>query len=799
MTQARPPLQFRVAIRTPAHDGEDSQLLGPEHWRVRNLEVEEELDSPYTLTALLVTEDTVLDVDRLVGGRVEVEISSDVLADERLVHGIVLHAAYVGTHSHRMFVRIVVGPALSLLSLTRRSRIFQEQSAIDIVGEVAADLFTRTGRTLVTDRLNGTYPLIDYCVQFRETDLEFFHRVLAEAGIFYVWDHEGDAERLTLLDSNESMAPLGHSAAEDRDDNAPTLVEVLTGDATTNAIGLSAFRWSREVRTARHEVAAWDWKDRPATGLVGSVEPVPPEPWELGEGYHHGLRRLIETEAGAGPHLDPTLALAERAAARSGLESGRAKGVGNVLLMTPGASFECSGHPNPHLERDFLVTRITHRADIPSADVFEGADGQEQHYTNEFDAIPLEQEYRAPKRPKPRIDGPQLATVVGPPNEEIHTDTLGRIKVWMHWDREREGERAHELTCWIRVAQLWAGPGYGTWFLPRVGMEVVVQFIDGDPDRPLVTGCVYNGQHPPPYAMPDERTKSTIKTATSPGGVAAGYNELRFEDAKGQEQIYLHAQRNLDERVGSNRSTTMGGSDKLTIKKDRTKNIEGDEEEWIQGDRTTTVGGGATTTVRGSRVVEVYCGPGTEGGPAGVDKVSVLGERQVYADERCLTEVGPARATNMEITPEEIILKATKKVEIQVGHTVLTITPDKIWAATKTAEIITTGSALKLDDNAELKSSNSTVVKQGVAALKLKNNRARLKSHGTKLEVIGNKKAVIVLEDNVDIKGKSVIVKPTEGESHLCVHKDSVTSYGLECDHEAELKFKIHATRIELN
>ncbi|MEM6989696.1 MAG: type VI secretion system tip protein TssI/VgrG [Myxococcota bacterium] len=798
-----PPLSFALAIETTGDDDGEREVIDGNDWRVRSVQLDEELDAPYTMTAVLITEDTLLDVDRLVGGRCNLEATRPgfdgamELSDERVVHGIVLRADYLGTHSHRMHLRVVVGPALCLLALTRRSRVFQEQTVVEIAQAVVADVFEATGRRLVASSLAGTYEAIDYCVQYNETDLDFFHRVLAEAGITYVWDHSGDVERVVLIDSNEAMAPLGSGPLDDHEGEPPTMIDVVTG-AQTDSLGLSKFGWVRRVETARHEMSAWDWKDTSPGRFVGSVESVPHEPWQSGEVVRHASRRLIEIAGGAGPHVDPTLEVAERAMARSAVETAYAQGASNLFTTSAGATFECAGHPNPHLERGFLVTRATHRADIPAADVF-AAGASMEPFVNEFEATSLEQDYRPRQREKPSISGPQLATVVGPPGEEIHTDAFGRVKVWMHWDRAGAPGETADLSCWLRVAQLWAGPGYGAFFLPRVGMEVVVQFLDGDPDRPLITGCVYNGRHPPPYALPDERTKSTIKTASSPGGVDAGFNELRFEDARGREQIYLHAQRNLSEVVGAAHSTRVGGNQTITVKKDRTKTIQGDEEEAIQGSRTTVVSGSTRTSVAGGRMVEVYCGPGEAGAPPGVDELNVLGERRLYADEKCVTEVGPARTTNMEMTPEEIVLKASKKVEIQVGATVLTITPEKIWAATMTTEVVTTGASLKLDDNAVLKSSNQTEVKQGVAALKLKNNRARLKSRGTKLDITKANAAVITLGDEVDVRGKSVILKPTEGDSHLRVNKDSVTSYGNSCNHQAGLIFKILASRIDLN
>ncbi len=803
----RAPLEFRATIRTPASAHDDEEVLLPEDIVVRSLELEEELDAPYTLTAVLVAEDTLLDVDRLVGSQFELDVSRRRLSlagdggsqDDRQVHGVVLRADYLGTHSHRMLLRVVVGPALSLLALTRRSRVFQELTAVEIATAVVADVFAATGRVLVVDRLRVDHPVIDYCVQHRETDLDFMQRVLAEAGITFVWDHEGDAERLVLLDANDTFVPLGHDAVDGSDGEPPTTVPVLTSGAGVDIDGLSRFGWTRRMRTGAHEVHAWDWKDSSPRRLTARAEPQQRESWDFGESFDHDRRRLLETATGTGPHLDATDDAAERHAARSGVETARADGAGNLLAATAGATFECTGHPNPHLERQFVMVRVHHRVDIPAADVFDDGLDAAEHYVNEFEAIPLEQTYRPQRRRKPEIRGPQLATVIGPPGEEIHTDALGRVKVWMHWDREGQAAGTHELSCWVRVAQLWAGAGYGAFFLPRVGMEVVVQFLDGDPDRPLIAGCVYNGQHPPPYAMPDERTKTTIKTASSPGGVEAGYNELRFEDARDREQVYLHAQRNFDERVRANHSTRVGVDQSLTVGRDRSKTVRGDEERTIDGSRTTVIGGSTKTNVAGGREVEIYCGASGPTAPAGVDKVSVLGERQVYADERVLTEVGPGRTTSMDVTPEEIVLRASSKIELRVGHTILRITPEKIWALSETVEAVTSGASLRLDDKAELRSANDTKLRQGGALLHMKKDKARLQTSGTKLIASGKTESTITMGESVDVQGRSVHLQTVDKASNVTVSAEGVSSRGKLAKHEADLIYKIKATQIELN
>lgn len=798
------PLGFQVSLETREGDVFDGQEL-----RVRRFEHDEALSTPYRLTLTLVTDDTALDVDSLLGARCSVDITRDGSAgsaagdsagfDERQIHGVVLRADYLGTHSHKMMLRLQVGPALSLLALSERSRIYQGLTAPQIVSEVVGDAFASVGRALPIERLVASYPVLDYCVQSRETDLDFVHRVLAEAGISYAWDHGGDAEALVLLDANQSMPPMGCRPADGGEGADPTECRVLTGGLGAHEEGLTTLRWTRAMQPLKHETSTWDWKMEPPTRLSASVETGSPSPWEFGESFRHDTRRMPEADAGAGPMLDPTATLVDQRRARIAAGRGRAEGRGTLLATSAGATFACTGHPNLTLERAFLITRATHRADIPAVDIFDNSDGS-PHYINDFEAVPLEQEFRPARVEKPRIHGPQLATVVGPADEEIHVDRHGRVKVWMHWDREGEQIGGADTSCWMRVAQMWAGAGFGTLFLPRVGMEVVVAFLDGDPDRPLVTGCVYNAEHPPPYVLPDERTKSTLKTASSPGGVDAGFNELRFDDAAGREQIFVHAQRNLDEKVRSCQSTSVGVNQTLNVGKDRKKNVGGDETRTIDGSRTTKVGGGTLTNIAGSRVVEVGCAASGPGARPGVDETRVLGERHVYAEDLCYTEVGPAGETNLEMTPEEIVLKASKKVQIQVGNTVLTITPEKIWAATVTAHIVTTKSSLFMKDKIVLKSDQSTKVGQGPAWLLFEGNEARLQSRKTVLAAMTSPDAgLITLTDNAEITGKQVVLKPSKGDSHLRVKADEITSSSLTANHSAAGQFQIKGKPIDLN
>jgi type VI secretion system secreted protein VgrG len=283
-----------------------------------------------------------------------------------------------------------------------------------------------------------------------------------------------------------------------------------------------------------------------------------------------------------------------------------------------GRSNVCGLAPGRVLERDedgrrFVITRVVHLGvadeDRLGADVSQGV--AKERYSNDFECVPHETTIRPARvTPRPLVSGPETAIVTGPVGEEIHTDEHGRIKVHFHWDRE--GAYDDGSSCWIRVAQTWAGAGWGGLFIPRVGMEVVVSFLEGNPDRPLVVGCVYNGDNPPPYALPADKTKSTLKSRSSLGG--AGFNEFRFEDLAGSEQIFLHAQKDLDEVVLHDHTLQVGNDETIAVGVNQMLSVGSNQAETIGASRTTSIGLQDSLTVGASQTIAV-----------GVDRSSTVG------------------------------------------------------------------------------------------------------------------------------------------------------------------------------
>ncbi|MEM9459722.1 MAG: type VI secretion system tip protein TssI/VgrG [Myxococcota bacterium] len=633
-------VRYTVHIDTAVHRGHDLHIYADDPWRVRSLELDESVDRPYTLDLHLITPDTELEVDALLGAALTLSCQRDD-DDARLVHGLVQRAWYIGTFDDHLHARLEVGPALAQLGLGRRSRVFQAKTAVEIVQQVVAETFEHHGRALDVSRLTRVYDELDYCVQFKESDLDFMARLLAREGIGYFFEHHEAAETMVLFDHSPSLRGVS-LYPEPYDDTPPPIVCVSTSQAElADTETIVRLEWQRSARPRRTEISAWDWQSWEPARPCGRADDEDPATTTttaaVGEHYEHAPRRLPEKD-GRGPHLDYTARAAEDLHDHRTARSQIALGRGNVLAFGPGQRFELEGHPHPTLDGDYVLLRVVHRADCPEAELDPSGRFAGPNYDNRFECIPAQQRWRPAPRPRPDVHGHLLATVVGPPGESIHTDEHGRIKVWIHWDRQH-GPRDEDASCWLRVAQPWAGPGWGMQFIPRVGMEVLISFVDGDPDRPLCVGCVYNGRNRPPYSLPEERTKSTIKTQSTPH--AEGFNELRFEDAAGREEIFVHAQRDLHEVVRHGHRRQVGHEESIDVGTDRAIAVGGSHEMSIEGCHHVAVHGRA---------------PDGRSAPSPHHSVEVDGDS-------VLTAAGTIR------------LWAQRSITLQVQSTTLTLTP----------------------------------------------------------------------------------------------------------------------------
>lgn len=557
---------------------------------VRKFEFVERVGEPYVLDLELAT-DSDLDLKTLIGTATHLDYGRFGHTG-RQISGVVTSSSFVRATEEHIHFGIRVEPALSLLRYTKRRRIFQDMTPIEVAHAVTKDVFESYQRRLVTDKLVQGYEKIDYLVQYDETDLDFFLRLLAEFGISLFFD-QGETEIAVLWDDS-SYPPVGAPLLSFEGD-PPIFPFIESQPETASHESIQSLVSTYAAKTQRWEAKAWDWKAQQPVLLESAIQ----SPDGLGTVTVPPLR-LPEQGQTEGMHTDSTLQWVEHA---EHVEKIRAESficTSNIHEIAPGACFEVTQHPHVDLDAPYVVVSVTHQAEFPEVDLHETESNQGQTYSNRIECIPQGVRPFPNRRPRPVGAGLHSAIVVGPPGEEIHTDPHGRVRVKMLW--ETEGENP---TVWLRVMQPWAGQGFGMLFIPRVGMEVGISFLDGNLDRPVINGCLYNGGNTPPVELPENRTHTVLRTQSSPKGESDRFNELRFEDAAGQEEVFLRAQRNLRQRVGSFMQTTVGADHHLTVKRDAHHTVEGDETVQVQGDRVVHVEKNQTYTITGSQSFHV--------------------------------------------------------------------------------------------------------------------------------------------------------------------------------------------------
>ena len=477
----------------------------------------------------------------------------------RFIHGMVLSAGHIKSDNHHHHYRFQLAPQAELLHFRTNQRIFQQQSVTDIIQEI----WQQAGLNPAALRVQTTrsQPLLAYCVQYAETDLHFLQRLCEWHGLFYYFEHTADQHTMVFVDGQEhcpKVDPVRYQPDSGQNPDHPVLTQ---------------FDWQFTATVDQSTVNEYDFT-RPRFDLTGNTPQARHEWYQYAT--QHDAQSLAATQA--------RLLLAQQQ-----LEHQRIFVCSNVRNLYPGSFLPVTEHPHPALNLMWLVVSIQHEGEQPQVlkELTEGRSHYQNqmvlHHKNAPFALPCTHE-------KPQPHGFQTALVTGPEEQEIYTDKYGRIKVQFHWDRENR--RDEKSSCWLRVAQGWAGAGYGQQFLPRVGQEVIVAFLEHDIDRPYVIGCVHNVVNTSPVQYPANQSQSGFRTRSSPDD--SGFNELRFEDKKGQEQIVLHAQRNWYRKVKRTGRTEIGahehhmiggkeiqqtsGETHLTVNKNRATNISGHQD-----------------------------------------------------------------------------------------------------------------------------------------------------------------------------------------------------------------------------
>ena len=562
---------------------------GKDALAIEHLRVSEGLSRLFEIHVRFIANKRLSDLEGQVGQAVSISLtlSGQSESEARYFHGHIASIGELGKPLHnsegQRYEARVVPRAWSARNRSN-CRIFQEETALDIAETVLGEHEVELVRSI-----EGTPRNYRYCVQYNETDWDFVTRLLAHEGLFFFFEHSESGHRMVVGDNVNAYQP----ALEDS-------VIYRSGDSGDSRI----YQWRQDHRAGPDALVEQGFDfTRPGETVADSGKAsIPGEAFGEQEIFHYiGEDRLLinDSEPLAATHL-------------KGLnrEAQVYHGASDYLSFGAGLTFSFREHEDGvSSSTGFVITRFECSASVP-VNSEDGDSGESSHYTNTFECIATDKPFVPARQPKPVIPGVQTATVTTGPGEELHVDEYGRVRVQFHWDRE--GKNNPDSSCWIRVAQGWAGAGFGAQFLPRQGQEVVVEFINGDPDQPLVTGSVYNDDNPLPYSTDKQLNSSGIRSRSTLEGGEANYSEIRFDDDKGKELLVLHAEKDHEltvendetDSVGNNRQTEIGNDDKLKVGNNQNATIGGDRtsetsgSDTIKAGKTITVDAGTSITLQ---------------------------------------------------------------------------------------------------------------------------------------------------------------------------------------------------------
>ncbi|WP_054891222.1 type VI secretion system Vgr family protein [Pseudomonas sp. NBRC 111143] len=552
--------------------------LGPNVLILSEMGGSEELGRLFDYELQLTSDDPAIDLNQLLGKPMSLSLQLSGMAS-RHFHGIVARCSQSVDRGQFASYRVTLRPWLWLLTRTSDCRIFQHLSAPQIIKQVFRDL----GFSDFEDSLSRSYREREYCVQYRETSFDFVSRLMEEEGIYYFFRHEEARHVLVLADAYGA-----HQKAPGYES-----VPFYPPDGQHRERDhINDWHLAQEVQSGSMELNDYDFQ-RPSARI--DVRSAMPRPHQAGDyplyDYPGAYEQTQDGEHYARTRLESLQSLHERVELR-----GNARGLGSGHL------FSLSGFSRQDQNREYLI--VAARYYVVQERLETGGGSGSAQFESNLSCIDAQQSYRPVSSTlRPLVKGPQTAVVVGPAGEEIWTDQYGRVKVHFHWDRHDQSNE--NSSCWIRVSQAWAGKNWGSMQIPRIGQEVIVSFLEGDPDRPIITGRVYNAEQAVPYDLPGNATQSGMKSRSSKGGSPANFNEIRMEDKRGQEQLYVHAERNMDTVVEQNETLSVGASRVQTVGMLETITIGQDRIRAVRRDDMLMVGASKTDSVSTSYLIEV--------------------------------------------------------------------------------------------------------------------------------------------------------------------------------------------------
>ncbi|MCO8164714.1 type VI secretion system tip protein VgrG [Pseudomonas sp. 21LCFQ010] len=551
--------------------------LGPDVLLLKDMSGGDELGRLFNYELQLTSKDGALDLNQLLGKPMSLSLQLGG-GGQRYFHGIVARCSQNADRGQFASYQVTLRPWLWLLSRTSDCRIFQHLSVPQIIKQVFRDL----GFSDFEDALSRPYREWEYCVQYRETSLDFVSRLMEHEGIYYFFRHEQDRHVLVLADAYGAHQPAPGYAS----------VPYFPPDGQHRERDhFNDWRLAQEVQPGSLELNDYDF-ERPSARM--EVRSAMPRPHNAGDyplyDYPGAYVQNQDGEHYARTRLEALQSLHERVELSG---NARGPGAGNLFSLT--------GFGRQDQNREYLV--VAGRYYIAQESLESGNGGGLQFEVG-LTCIDAQQSFKPlASTIKPLVQGPQTARVVGPAGEEIWTDQYGRVKVHFYWDRHDQSNE--NSSCWIRVSQSWAGKNWGSMQIPRIGQEVIVSFLEGDPDRPIITGRVYNAEQTVPYDLPANATQSGMKSRSSKGGTPANFNEIRMEDKKGQEQLFIHAERNQDIEVENDESHWVGANRTKTVDKNETVTIGIDRLRAVKNDDILLVGSTKTDSISRSYLIEV--------------------------------------------------------------------------------------------------------------------------------------------------------------------------------------------------
>src|SRR5215475_5083950 len=632
--------------------------LGPDVLILRSLQRQEALSRLFAFELDLVSEEPSIKYDDIVGKPVTVQVS---LADgsPRYWNGHVSRFVQAGKDSNVAVYHATVVPWLWFLDQTTDCRIFQNKSAPDIIKQI----FQEYGFHDFSLSLYGDFVKRDYCVQYRESDFNFVSRLMEEEGIFYFFEHEKSKHTLVLGNDPGAHKPCP---------NQPSARYEGTSGGWQDDDVILQWLQEQEVRPGKFTSIDYNF-ETPTANMLSSVNgkgkfeiyDFPGEYTKRADGDKLAKVRLQEQQ----------------------MPWSVARGTSDCRAFSVGYKFKLTDHYRSDLNQEYVLTTLRHSAHH-NLGFTSGSTDTEPIYENSFECVPASTPIRPQRRtPVPVVQGCQTAVVVGPDGEEIFTDKYGRVKVQFHWDRE--GKKNENSSCWVRVSYPWAGKAWGGIHIPRIGQEVIVDFIEGDPDRPIITGRVYNAGEMPPWDLPGKMMVSGYKSNSTKGG--GGYNELSFDDTKGTELIQVHGQYDMDTKIehderrhvvnnrtknvdvdetntiGNNRTEKVGSNEQITIGANRTESVGANENITIASNRTESVGSNELVTITLTRTHNVGVNDMLNVGAA--QEVTVGGMQAITVGGLQAVTVGLTRAKTVGVS-ESVNIGTTQSINVGAAQTV---------------------------------------------------------------------------------------------------------------------------------